>query len=211
MGLEGVCVCVSEHPDVCEHVFVCGVNISVKRRGHTDHHPRTVQEREQLCALRQTQKHAGRLHNNSLLSGLSLSALLSQLTASLPNIQYVYTFPSVSSMAVTPCTSLSSDNFMLLFASQPSCLAACAIQAYWAEERQFGSTRLPADRCYSSHCHSLRDFLLTRRACWDGGWDCVSRHNLLNLVLLAMRQSHGNLPCTQLSSFTTHLHSKFCF
>lgn len=103
----------------------------------------------------------------------------------------MYTFPP-SSMALTASTSLSSHNFMLLIASQPSCLAACAIQAYWARGRQFGSTQLPTDQCYSSHCHSLRDFLLTRRACWDGGWDCVSRHNLLNLVLLAMQQSHGN-------------------
>lgn len=45
-----------------------------------------------------------------------------------------------SSTAVAPCTSLSSDNFMPLIASQPSRLAACAVQAYWAEETQFGST-----------------------------------------------------------------------
>lgn len=104
----------------------------------------------------------------------------------------MYTFPPISSMSVAACSSLSSDNFMLLIASQPSCLSACAIQAHWAEGRQFGSTQLPTDRRYSSHCHSLRDFLLTRHACRDGGWDCVSRHNLLRLVLLAMQQSHGN-------------------
>lgn len=80
----------------------------------------------------------------------------------------VYIYVSlVLSTAVTPPTSLSSDNFMLLSASQPSCLAACAIQAYWAEERQFGSTQLPADRRYSSHCQSFRDsffFFLTNKA-----------------------------------------------
>lgn len=104
----------------------------------------------------------------------------------------MYMFRPSSSVVVTQYTSLFSDNFSLLLASQSSCLAACAIQARLAEETQFGSAQLPTDWCYSSHCHSLWDFLLTSHACWDAGWDCVSRHNSLNLVLLVLQQTHGD-------------------
>lgn len=75
---------------------VCAINVGVKHRGHTDHHLRgqRIKKRDQLCALRQTQKNPGQQCNNSLLSCFSLSAFLFQLTASLPNIHSVCThFP----------------------------------------------------------------------------------------------------------------------
>ena len=75
----------------------------------------------------------------------------------------MYAFPP-SPLCLSLPVPLSSDDFMLLIASQPSCLVACAIQAYWAEERQFSSTQLPSDQSHSSHRHLLQDFLLTRSA-----------------------------------------------
>lgn len=115
--------------------------------------PRTTRERAIMCIAPKTQKHAGRSHNIKLLSGFSVSAFLPQLHGIVRHTLCTFSHRLLLGCH-SPHLSLSS-NFMLLFASQPSCLAACAIQAYWAEERQFGSTQLPADQCYSSHCHSL--------------------------------------------------------
>lgn len=91
---------------VCEGLFVCGVNIGVKRRGHADHQLRGRRGREQLCALRRKHKSTpvGRITSSSYLASLCLPFFLN--STALSDIRCVR-FSTVSSLAVTLCTSLS--------------------------------------------------------------------------------------------------------
>lgn len=144
--------CVWEHPGVCGGLFVCGVNIGVKRRGHTDHRlgGQRRRERNYVHCAKHKSTPVGRI---TTASYLCLPFFVNSQHRSRAYNMCVYVSPGL--VSVTPCTHSPSDNSMLLFASQASCLAACAIQAYWTEERQFGSAQLPVDQCHSSHCQSL--------------------------------------------------------
>lgn len=166
MGLEaGVGVCAFLSPLMCVSVHLCVVQILVSNAEGT---PITIRGRRRRES---NYVHCAK-HKSTLVGCITTASYLASLC--LPfflNSQHhcrTYTcirFPPSPLWPSLPAPLSPQIISCLLFASQPSCLAACAIQAYWAEERQFGSTQLPADRCYSSHCHSLRDFLLTRRAC----------------------------------------------
>lgn len=176
-----------------------------KQRAERSPAPRTTREREQLCALRQTQKHADRPHNNSFLIWLlAVRLYFSSHSITAKHTLWMYCICSSLCPLSLPAPLSLPPWIISCFCLLASLHALLPVPSrhIGRRKRQFGSTKLPADHCYSSHCHSLWDFLLTRRACCDAGWDCVSRHNSLNLVLLAMQPSHENFSITHFSEWS---------
>lgn len=120
---------------VSEHVFVFGVNIGVKCRGHAD----TSSTR----GRRRRARHVHVAEHKSVLIGcITTASSLASFLSALPHL--------IASLGNTHDVW---KHFPLL--RESLCPAACTIQAYWVEETQFGSSRLPTDQHCSSHCRSL--------------------------------------------------------